>query len=65
MRCCSMFVLLCMLLPLLITAQTNSINEEKFIPLGSIQQWITIKGDDSSKPVILFLHGGSGSVMSA
>lgn len=58
-------MLLCMMMQLSITAQTNSINEEKFITLGGIQQWITIKGDDSSKPIILFLHGGPGSVMSA
>ena len=42
----------------------QSINESKFIKIGGIEQWITIKGEDSSKPVILFLHGGPGSTMS-
>ena len=65
MKSCSVVMLLCMMMQFSITAQTNSINEEKFITLGGIQQWITIKGDDSSKPIILFLHGGPGSVMSA
>ncbi len=41
----------------------NQILEEKFIQINGIEQWVTIKGE-SSKPVILFLHGGPGSVMS-
>ena len=64
MRYCPLIILLSIVMSLSITAQTKSINEEKFITIGGIQQWITIKGDDSSKPVILFLHGGPGSVMS-
>ncbi len=31
--------------------------------INGIEQWVTIKGDPT-KPVILFLHGGPGSVMS-
>ncbi len=42
----------------------NKIDEEKYVSIGGIEQWITIKGDDMSKPVILFLHGGPGSTMS-
>lgn len=45
-------------------AQGNPIKEAKFVTIGGIEQWITIKGNDSSKPVILFIHGGPGSVMS-
>lgn len=45
-------------------AQSETINEEKFIPIGGIEQWVRIKGSDITKPVILFLHGGPGSVMS-
>lgn len=45
-------------------AQTKSINESKFVSIGGIEQWITIKGDDLSKPIILFIHGGPGSTMS-
>jgi pimeloyl-ACP methyl ester carboxylesterase len=37
--------------------------EERFIFINGIEQWVTIKGD-SSKPAILFLHGGPGSTMS-
>ena len=47
-----------------LNAQTNSIKEEKFIAIGGIDQWITINGADKTKPVILFVHGGPGSVLS-
>lgn len=45
------------------TTSTQWISEEQFIPINGLEQWITIKGV-RSKPVILFLHGGPGSVMS-
>jgi hypothetical protein len=34
------------------------VKEEMFVRIGSIDQWITIKGDDRNNPVVLFLHGG-------
>jgi len=39
------------------------IHEEKFVLVNSIEQWVTIHGN-STKPVILFLHGGPGSPIS-
>ena len=40
------------------------VNEEMFVTIGGIEQWITIKGDDRNNPVILFLHGGPGDALS-
>ena len=66
MKIASLFILL--LLPFLSLGQTNGnfenyISEEKFVLINGIEQWITIKGN-SSKPIILFIHGGPGSPIS-
>ena len=42
----------------------RGINEASFVPIGGIQQWVTIRGQDRSNPVILFLHGGPGDAIS-
>src|ERR1700686_1240505 len=34
------------------------INEKLFVPVGGIDQWITIRGQDRANPVLLLLHGG-------
>jgi pimeloyl-ACP methyl ester carboxylesterase len=41
----------------------NQISEEKYVLINGIEQWVTIKGN-SSKPIILFIHGGPGSPIS-
>ena len=41
----------------------NQIKEESFIRINGIEQWVTINGD-STKPIVLFLHGGPGSPLS-
>jgi pimeloyl-ACP methyl ester carboxylesterase len=41
----------------------NQIFEEKYVLINGIEQWVTIKGN-SSKPIILFIHGGPGSPIS-
>ena len=45
-------------------ASARPIHEESFVPIGGIEQWITIKGGDSANPVVLFLHGGPGDALS-
>src|SRR5687768_17203675 len=55
-------ILFSLIIPLSAIAQ-HRIHEQKFILINGIEQWVTIKGE-SSKPVILFLHGGPGSPMS-
>ncbi|TDE28722.1 alpha/beta hydrolase [Flavobacterium ranwuense] len=45
------------------SALKNQIFEEKYVVINGIEQWVTIKGN-SSKPIILFIHGGPGSPIS-
>jgi pimeloyl-ACP methyl ester carboxylesterase len=48
-----------------LTALTpERVNEETFVKIGGIDQWITIKGDDPRNPVVLILHGGPGDASS-
>lgn len=39
----------------------GSISTIENITLGGIEQYLIIRGEDSTKPVMLFLHGGPGS----
>ena len=36
----------------------SAIDEEAFVTIGGIPQWITIKGQDRDNPLLLLLHGG-------
>lgn len=45
----------------LVIPQSDGIREEQFVPIGGIEQWVTIRGQDRSNPVLLILHGGPGS----
>jgi hypothetical protein len=42
----------------------QQIEEASFITIGGIEQWVTIRGDDRRKPVLMLLHGGPGDVQS-
>jgi len=46
-------------------AAPNPIHEQRFVSIGGIEQWITIKGAGSGNRVDLFVHGGPGNAMSA
>jgi pimeloyl-ACP methyl ester carboxylesterase len=38
----------------------DGIRQEKYVRIGGIDQWVTIRGQDRKNPVLLFLHGGPG-----
>jgi len=39
----------------------RAIAEDHFLPLGGLEQWVGIRGEDRRNPVLLVLHGGPGS----
>ena len=43
-------------------SSASGIDEGSYVTIGGIEQWITIRGEDHSNPVLLFLHGGPGDV---
>lgn len=43
----------------------EGIDEKLWLPIGGIDQWVTIRGRDPENPVLLVLHGGPGSAISA
>ncbi len=45
--------------------ETSRIDEASFIPIGGIDQWVTIRGDNRSNPILLHVHGGPGFAFSA
>jgi pimeloyl-ACP methyl ester carboxylesterase len=40
--------------------RTLPVDEEMYVPIDGIDQWLQIRGDDRSNPVLLFLNGGPG-----
>jgi pimeloyl-ACP methyl ester carboxylesterase len=42
---------------------TQSIDSLEKIKIGGIDQWIYLTGNDVTKPILLFLHGGPGYAM--
>ncbi len=42
----------------------TGIDEAGFVRIGGADQWVTVRGDDRAKPVLLVLHGGPGQPQS-
>jgi pimeloyl-ACP methyl ester carboxylesterase len=38
----------------------NGIDQAKYLKIGGIDQWVTIRGEDRANPVVLVMHGGPG-----
>jgi proline iminopeptidase len=38
----------------------DAVKDEKFVPIGGIEQWISVRGRHRDAPILLFLHGGPG-----
>ncbi len=38
----------------------TGVDDERFVAIGGLEQWVQIRGDDRGNPVILWLNGGPG-----
>ena len=56
------FVASALLLPATRARAAQSIDQSAYVTLGGIEQWISIKGDDTANPVLLVVHGGPADV---
>lgn len=42
----------------------HGIDEQGFVRIGGIDQWISVRGDDRANPVVVEIHGGPGAANS-
>src|SRR5437899_5430189 len=48
-----------------VNTTATPIQETRFVTLGGIDQWITIRGANRANPVLLIVHGGPGDAQSS
>ena len=41
-----------------------AIHDDRYVMIGGVKQWISIRGENRTNPVILFVHGGPGAALS-
>ncbi|HSI50862.1 MAG TPA: alpha/beta fold hydrolase [Ideonella sp.] len=46
------------------SSPSQQLDEQGFVPLNGIEQWVTIKGERCGNPVVLVVHGGPGNPVS-
>jgi pimeloyl-ACP methyl ester carboxylesterase len=46
------------------SAAPRAIDEQGFVRIGGIDQWVALQGSDAAHPVILYLNGGPGEAQS-
>lgn len=44
----------------LVIRTPNGIQEELFVRLGGVEQWVQIRGESRDNPILVILHGGPG-----
>jgi pimeloyl-ACP methyl ester carboxylesterase len=42
----------------------GAIRNQRYVTIGGVPQWISIRGENRANPVILFVHGGPGASLS-
>lgn len=45
----------------LVLTGADAIDEQHYVAIGGVEQWIGIRGEDRANPVLLIVHGGPGS----
>lgn len=48
----------------LCAAPTAPVAFAGYVPIGGIEQWITVRGDHCGQPIVLVVHGGPGNALS-